>query len=546
MKKKFLVILLLSVFDLCSTLSVMYAGDDSHTLSNAKVIQDKGYRDNLLIDCTGDGAIVTHLYKNNAQYTKNVEIYVQYGNTATYCRDYDKNIKWWIHESNDIQEYHVLYTSSGEGSRHDLVAGEAQEVKRKYLVYSTNEKVLEHPVADLHYAKIDVQVGATSVAHDSPVNLNFYIKRFCFDFTYYANGAQFGDVDHRWSLYSTNTLNVGPGTNPSKEGYTFLGWNTSGETLSNQGTIISTIELTNPDCWVTNEDLQKDRVVKKNFYSQWEATPYTITYNANGGSCPIATETYTIESATRNTPTPTRWGYDFKGWKVTTAEKNWTLNDVYGVDIKQLAQGLYGNVTLEAQWQIKTFPVKTTFTSGKGTASTDQNITFGQNSTAVTIDAAKNYRIKTVKVVMSVDGTDIVKVDESYDPAVNPVSSYTVSAMKIEGETNITVTTERVSADVTLSKPNLQGNDCSIIEIKNDTRTYSVILTPSVPSVTLNEVPLGTYSLTETGWSYTYDKASALPASFTIANSDTEDKTFTFDGAKKTSDRFSAEKHKSN
>lgn len=563
MKRKTLVSILVLLASLLIS-DIAYAWEDiTQVNSKAKVLLDMTgeHVDNAYVEGVEDGGSATHTYHGAAQVTKNYEIYIPIGCTFTYIRNTwtsaaNETAQW---TSGDNKDYHYVYVEKNDGSTHVLSPNSTfgkpgNRDDRKYNkchVKFLEEGTRNTPADQVKPIKINCKVGLTYLSnpYDSPADITVYVKRYGFKFKYYANGTQCDSVV-TWWYDQTNNIPVSTTNSPSKEGYTFKGWNLGSESFSG-GTTISSIELTNNEFYVTRDDIYgKDhhRYVEKNFYAQWEATPYTITYNANGGSCSISSETYTIESATRNTPTPSRWGYDFKGWKVVSAEKNWTLNDVYGVGIKQLAQGLYGNVTLEAQWEIKKFPVKTTFTSGKGSASTDQSITFNQNSTAVTINAAKNYRIKTVKVVMSVDGADIVKVDESYDPAVNPVSSYTVSAMKIEGETNITVTTERVSADVTIKRTGLQGDDSSIIKVTKQgesTAVYTIILNAAEPQVTLNQIPLGTYIISETNWAYTYNKASATQT-ITISSTDTEDKTITFEGAKKTSDRFSAEKHKSN
>lgn len=51
----------------------------------------------------------------------------------------------------------------------------------------------------------------------------------------------------------------------------------------------------------------------KGYTANWEATAYTITFDANGGS--VSTDTQAVKFGTNVTlPTPTRVGYTFKGW----------------------------------------------------------------------------------------------------------------------------------------------------------------------------------------------------------------------------------------
>ncbi|MBO5702788.1 MAG: InlB B-repeat-containing protein [Clostridia bacterium] len=75
---------------------------------------------------------------------------------------------------------------------------------------------------------------------------------------------------------------------------------------------------------------------------------FTITYNANGGDA-VASQVYDIEHAI-TLSTPTRKGYTFVGWKVTTSGGNWFIDTEYAPANLAIAKGKYGNVTLTAQW----------------------------------------------------------------------------------------------------------------------------------------------------------------------------------------------------
>ena len=80
-----------------------------------------------------------------------------------------------------------------------------------------------------------------------------------------------------------------------------------------------------------------------------KATPYTITYNLNGGSGVEKSQTYNIETNLTLYGTPTRAGYKFDGWKVTTASGNWTNGTTFTAS-QNVGTGKYGNITLTAQW----------------------------------------------------------------------------------------------------------------------------------------------------------------------------------------------------
>ncbi|MBQ3534428.1 MAG: InlB B-repeat-containing protein [Clostridia bacterium] len=119
--------------------------------------------------------------------------------------------------------------------------------------------------------------------------------------------------------------------------------------------------------WYDNEDrtgavLSKDRkfVPAPNssglyetatYYAVFAPVEYDATFDLGYDTSDPATKTYTIESGL-NMPNPTRTGYDFLEWKVTTAGGNWNVNSEYNAGAA--VSGKYGNVTLTAQWEEKT------------------------------------------------------------------------------------------------------------------------------------------------------------------------------------------------
>lgn len=87
------------------------------------------------------------------------------------------------------------------------------------------------------------------------------------------------------------------------------------------------------------------------YYAVFAPVEYEATFDLGYGTSDPATETYTIESGL-NMPSPTRTGYDFLEWKVTTAGGNWNVNSEYNAGAA--VSGKYGDVTLTAQWEEKT------------------------------------------------------------------------------------------------------------------------------------------------------------------------------------------------
>ena len=79
------------------------------------------------------------------------------------------------------------------------------------------------------------------------------------------------------------------------------------------------------------------------FTAQWTANTYTITFDANGGSCTTASKSVTYASTYGDLPVPTREGYGFDGW--FTAQNDGTKvtgNDTVTITADQ---------TLYAHWK---------------------------------------------------------------------------------------------------------------------------------------------------------------------------------------------------
>ena len=101
--------------------------------------------------------------------------------------------------------------------------------------------------------------------------------------------------------------------------------------------------------------------------------PWTITWNANGGSISPATSEY--DGATAVTlPTPTRTGYNFDGW-YTAASGGTKINDV-GTTTKPTS-----NVTYYAHWTPKTYSITLDANDGES----DGSATATYNNNTVTI-----------------------------------------------------------------------------------------------------------------------------------------------------------------
>ena len=104
----------------------------------------------------------------------------------------------------------------------------------------------------------------------------------------------------------TNTITL---NNPTKIGYTFLGW-----TGSNGNT---------PETTVT---IPIGSTGDKAYIANWQVNNYTLTFDANGGNVSTTTKSVQYGQTYNDLPTPTREGYTFRGWYKTFDGTNDYIN----------------------------------------------------------------------------------------------------------------------------------------------------------------------------------------------------------------------------
>ena len=121
---------------------------------------------------------------------------------------------------------------------------------------------------------------------------------------------------------------------PTRDGYTFIGWATSSSATSAQYQPGSS--------YTSNANVTLYAVWQKN-----APVTYTVSYNANGGSAAPAAQTKTHDVALKlSTQQPTRDGYTFIGWATSSS----------ATSAQYQPGGSYtsnANVTLYAVWQMK-------------------------------------------------------------------------------------------------------------------------------------------------------------------------------------------------
>ena len=220
-----------------------------------------------------------------------------------------------------------------------------------------------------------------------------------YQLTMNPNGGAFADGNTNAKTLSPNLIydgtnwhNVSSNT-VSRTGYTFDGWYdkaTGGEKVYNtDGSCIS------GTYWKNNTYKYTGNLT---VYAHWTAKKYTVTYNSNGGSGSMATDTVTYGTAYRTKANQfTKTGYTFVGWneKADGTGSDWT--SWIG---KDWTWTYTKNVTLYAQWRVNSYTLNITGDSGV------EKIT-GNGSYSYGVTANVTYKIKTGYHITSTSGTTV-------------------------------------------------------------------------------------------------------------------------------------------
>ena len=172
-----------------------------------------------------------------------------------------------------------------------------------------------------------------------------------------------------YNALSSFTLN-----NPTKEGYTFMGW--TGTDID-----VATKEVT----------IARGSTGDREYTANWEAVEYTITYNLDGGETTNPTN-YTVETENIVLNAPTKEGYKFLGWTTTDIEtptKEITIE-----------KGSMGNREYTAHWEVEDYTITYNLDGGEET-------TNPTNYTIETEDIVLNEPSKEGYTFLGWTGTDI-------------------------------------------------------------------------------------------------------------------------------------------
>ena len=170
-----------------------------------------------------------------------------------------------------------------------------------------------------------------------------------------------------YNLYANWTLGTVTLPTPTRTGYTFAGWNTKADGTGTNYAAGASYKPT----------------ANSTLYAKWTANQYTVTFNANGGSCDTASKTVTYNAAYGDLPTATKTGYTFMGWYTAASG---------GSKVTKTTTVTAQAHTLYAQWQANKYavilrnPAQETLTTLSPTYTAVSNQTVGTLTWSCTTD----------------------------------------------------------------------------------------------------------------------------------------------------------------
>jgi len=173
---------------------------------------------------------------------------------------------------------------------------------------------------------------AVSIAQESTGNKNYTANWTLDTYTiiYDLGGGTVSQANPTSYNITTSNFTL---RNPTKTGYTFVGWSGANGTIPE--TPVSITQGSSGD---------------REYTANWTPIAYTITYNLNSGTIsPENPTSYTIETPDFTLNNPTRDGYTFAGWIGSNGTTRQTAVSI--------AQGSTGNKNYTANWTSVTYTI---------------------------------------------------------------------------------------------------------------------------------------------------------------------------------------------
>ena len=185
-------------------------------------------------------------------------------------------------------------------------------------------------------ATVTIPTGSTG---NKSYTANWTIESF--PITYTLNGGTETTNPANYNVETdTFTLNA-----PTKTGYTFLGWTSVSDNISQAQTVIT---------------IEKGSTGAKDFTANWQVNTYNVTLNDNNGTGGQGSVVATYDAMTPSVAVPTRTGYTFQGYysgdtKYINADGTGAIN-----------WNIASDTTLTAKWEANQYTVTLNDNGGSG------------------------------------------------------------------------------------------------------------------------------------------------------------------------------------
>ena len=243
-------------------------------------------------------------------------------------------------------------------------------------------------------------------AYDGSVRLYAVWQGKTYTVKYDSNGENGTISDSSYKLGESKKLTKNTFT---KEGFTFIGWNTN----KDANVALYTDEQVVSDLGQTGETVT--------LYAIWKANTYTVKYDSNGGTGSMANVTYSYgESKKLMKNTFTKDGYTFIGWNTNKDASTSLYTDEQ--EVSNLSKENDGVITLYAMWEVKKYDVSVVVQNG-------------------TVDAANKQVVEKQNGVFNLTPSDSKYKDASVSCTNNQTGTFKDNVLTVSNVTSDTTCT---------------------------------------------------------------------------------------------------------
>ena len=251
------------------------------------------------------------------------KVVAQPNTTYTISKDETLYAKW------EIKEYKVTFNSNGGSGT----------MSEQIFTHGTSQKLSKNTFTRNGYDFIEWTTNAdgtgTAYTNEQSIsiteNKTLYAKWKAKEYTlsFNANGGS-GSMSNQ--VFTHGTSQKISANTFTREGYDFNGWNTNADGTGTSYTNKQNISITK----------------SMTLYAKWKIKEYTVTFNANGGSGSMESQTFEYGKAQKlNTNSYTKTGYNFTGWTTNADGTGTKYNNKQEISITS-------NITLYANWEENT------------------------------------------------------------------------------------------------------------------------------------------------------------------------------------------------